>query len=897
MTDLTHADLARFLADARLPVTLPADWTPAVHVVRAGEALVQTGEASDTAYVVYAGLFEVIVDAPRRHRVGWAGRGEWIGEVGVLNEAPRHATVIAWRDSLVIRFSADQTRRLLTADPARLPALTAHLLRLGAREVAPRPGAYVLAIAAPARMVPALRAVAAQPVDGVRWITAGDVHAPEPADRAHALARACEAPGLVVLLSGDDAPEWRAATLRNADRAAFVFHERDPAPTPPPGRPTDRLLVHDDDAQLSNLLATRAAPYLVRLDAPEDWQEYLRMVSDEHANPAGLRRFALFAGLDDATLSRIQAVIDWRFVRRGAQVITAGADPDGLFLVGLGRLQASVVSSDGARTILGDSPRGSIVGELSVLLGTPRAADVHAIRDSRVGFIRAADFEALRASAPSIGQQVSRVAARRARDAFEDHAHTPPGALLVARLDADPRTHAFADAFVAELRGGQGRRVALITRERVEHALGVAAIALRPGQPGYRRLLAWLNRISADHDALVFACDAGRDPWTWCCLRHVDRVLLVGRPQGDPGLTPLESRARAEPMTPPLDLVLLQPPGIDQAAGTAAWVAPRPGAPVHHVRADTSADLAAAARRIMGVARGIAFAGASSRAPGHVGMIAAFERLGLPIDAVSGSSSGGMPAVTVAMGLDAEAALTHLIDEGKRVLAKGRDLQPPYTALMSGRRLDEGLQVLCGDRDFEDQLVPCRFSAVDLRTSKLIYLDRGPIWRGLRASMSIPVLYPPVAMDDRLLVDGGLISYIPAPAILPWCADGLVAMSDVSDPTCWEQLSKMELYGTQVSGWQQLLDRMLPWREPSYRPNLGDVMFLSMIVSNALGENRVEYLTRHPAICHIFRAFRISGLFGATPEAVRTFSAAFADHAVEALTAHLTARADPALGG
>lgn len=888
---MTPDALRRFLeTTTRLPVRLPPALVPAVRLVRSGEALMRAGEPSAGAFVVFAGLLQVHVDAPGMRRVRWAGPGDWVGELGVLSGAARSATVIAWRDSLVIPFTADQTRALLTTDPERLPALTEHLLALGARERPPRPGAYVLALEAPPDLAPWLESLAQRPLDGVRWITAAQVAAPDPIDQAAALARACEDVGLVVLLSSDADPAWCAAARRNADRIARVFHDDDPVPQGDPRRPTDLLLVHTDRADLTQIGLSAVAPYLVRPDAADDWIEYLQMIGDEHANPKGLRRFALFEGLSDADLARIQALVDWRFVKRGKQIITAGAAADGLYLVGLGRLQASVALPDGTRRILGDSPRGTIVGELSVLLDTPRAADVHALRDSRIGFIAREDFDALRFSAPDIGPRLAQVAARRAQGAAAPAGQAPPGALLVARLDAEAPTRAFAAALAATIRDGQGRRVAHITRERVERALGVVAMALRVGQPGYRRLLAWLNRISADHDLLIFECDADQTPWGLCCLRHVDRIVLVGRAGGDPARTALEARALAEPMPPPVELVLLQAQGIDQASGTTAWLEPRPTASVHHVRADTPTDLAAAARRIMGCAFGIAFAGASSRAPGHAGIVAAFERLGLPIDVTSGTSSGAFMAGACAQGLDAMSGCEHVIRFGLKMLARKRDLQPPYTSMLSGRRMSEAIHEMCGDRTFEDQLIPCRFSAVDLRTRTLVYLDRGSMWRAMRASTSIPVVYPPVATADQLLVDGGLISYIPANAILPWCADGMLALSDISDPTCWDGLAALEPYGTEVSGWRQLFDRLLPWRRPAPRPSITDVMFLSMIVSNALGEDRLEHITRHPAVCHVFLPFRLSSLFGATPPVVHGFAEQFREHAMGVLDAWLEAR-------
>ena len=52
---------------------------------------------------------------------------------------------------------------------------------------------------------------------------------------------------------------------------------------------------------------------------------------------------------------------------------------------------------------------------------------------------------------------------------------------------------------------------------------------------------------------------------------------------------------------------------------------------------------------------------------------------------------------------------------------------------------------------------PLAVGAVDLLSGDLVYFDRGPVAEAVRASSAIPTVLPPVPLDDRLFLDGGVI--------------------------------------------------------------------------------------------------------------------------------------------
>ncbi|MEM7253558.1 MAG: patatin-like phospholipase family protein, partial [Pseudomonadota bacterium] len=90
-------EMVRALAERMHPLDFPA-----------GGVLMRQGEQADAFYVVVSGRFRVFVDRGDEHSlspVGDIGRGEAVGEMALLADEPRSATVVAMRDSLVLQLS------------------------------------------------------------------------------------------------------------------------------------------------------------------------------------------------------------------------------------------------------------------------------------------------------------------------------------------------------------------------------------------------------------------------------------------------------------------------------------------------------------------------------------------------------------------------------------------------------------------------------------------------------------------------------------------------------------------------------------------------------------------------------------------------------------------------
>lgn len=83
--------------------------------VKAGRKLATEGEAAHTAYVIVSGVAAISVDG---QKVGMAGPGEMVGEMGLIDGGIRAATVTAETDLDVYIIEPGRFRTLLDEVPS-----------------------------------------------------------------------------------------------------------------------------------------------------------------------------------------------------------------------------------------------------------------------------------------------------------------------------------------------------------------------------------------------------------------------------------------------------------------------------------------------------------------------------------------------------------------------------------------------------------------------------------------------------------------------------------------------------------------------------------------------------------------------------------------------------------
>ncbi|MEP6775857.1 MAG: cyclic nucleotide-binding domain-containing protein, partial [Chloroflexota bacterium] len=93
--------------------------------LKTGDLLMEQGSPGNALYVVLDGQFEVTKRSGKHDVVlGLRGSGEMLGEMALMEEAPRMASVRAIRDSRVLAISRSAFYQMLSANPSSSPPRT-----------------------------------------------------------------------------------------------------------------------------------------------------------------------------------------------------------------------------------------------------------------------------------------------------------------------------------------------------------------------------------------------------------------------------------------------------------------------------------------------------------------------------------------------------------------------------------------------------------------------------------------------------------------------------------------------------------------------------------------------------------------------------------------------------
>ena len=164
-----------------------------------------------------------------------------------------------------------------------------------------------------------------------------------------------------------------------------------------------------------------------------------------------------------------------------------------------------------------------------------------------------------------------------------------------------------------------------------------------------------------------------------------------------------------------------------------------------------------------------------ARGLAHIGVIEAIEARGLRIAAIAGTSMGALVGGIYASGqLPAyrDWALGLTRSDVFRLL----DFGIGRPGLFTGDRLMAELQQIVGQHRIESLPIPFTAVATDLRAQREVWLTQGPLFDAIRASMAIPLVFTPVKLGGRELVDGGLLNPVPIAAMRQALVDVVIAV-------------------------------------------------------------------------------------------------------------------------
>lgn len=202
---------------------------------------------------------------------------------------------------------------------------------------------------------------------------------------------------------------------------------------------------------------------------------------------------------------------------------------------------------------------------------------------------------------------------------------------------------------------------------------------------------------------------------------------------------------------------------------------------------------------------GLALGGGAARGLAHIGVLKVFEREGIPIDLIVGTSIGALVGGVYSTTQDAAETERRFInfaessdfrrkafDFIKESRQEKRGFLAGATALIrrgifygyslykvsfvSAESIAHNINSLLPDEDISQSRIPYAAVAADLQNGGSVVLAGGPIRTMVAASCAIPGVLPPVEIWGRTFIDGGWVDRVPALPVLRMGADLVVGI-------------------------------------------------------------------------------------------------------------------------
>jgi NTE family protein len=273
----------------------------------------------------------------------------------------------------------------------------------------------------------------------------------------------------------------------------------------------------------------------------------------------------VFGDLDAAAFGQVRTLFEWVEISGGHRLFGQGDEGDSMFVLAAGRMRVSRMRPSGIPEHLDDIVPGETVGEMALITGEPRTADITALRDSVLARLSKANFERLAEQYPRALLHISRNIIERLQNRGKAKPSAKPirNICLLPITDGPDRQRTARQVCDCLAPHGSALLLDSATVNRSLQQRNIAETA-RSERSAYHGLTAWLEMQEAQHRFVVYLPDADDTEWTrrprrspiflkkntcaargasrrpasaWCCCTRPALQPLATRAVGSPSVT------------------------------------------------------------------------------------------------------------------------------------------------------------------------------------------------------------------------------------------------------------------------------------------------------------------------------------------------------------------------
>jgi NTE family protein len=273
---------------------------------------------------------------------------------------------------------------------------------------------------------------------------------------------------------------------------------------------------------------------------------------------------------------------------------------------------------------------------------------------------------------------------------------------------------------------------------------------------------------------------------------------------------------------------------------------------------------------------GLVLSGGGAKGIAHVGALKVIEESGVRIDYIGGSSMGAVVGALYAAGYSANQIENLFLQSDLNLLIKDQyprramsftekedreryAITLPFdhfqikfpSALSRGQDVYNLLVQLLHDvhtvKDFDNLPIPFFCTATDIETGELVVLDEGFLPLAVNASSALPTLFSPVAIGDKLFIDGGVADNYPLAHMQAQKVDFIIGVDVQSGLIQKNELQSAADIMLQISGFEsaaQMKEKKAA-TDLYIHPDVSDYNLLSFEAKDVLVQIGQKEASRH----------------------------------------------------
>lgn len=170
---------------------------------------------------------------------------------------------------------------------------------------------------------------------------------------------------------------------------------------------------------------------------------------------------------------------------------------------------------------------------------------------------------------------------------------------------------------------------------------------------------------------------------------------------------------------------------------------------------------------------GLALGGGAVLGTAHIGVLKALEENNISIDLIAGTSIGALVAAFYAFNtgykeMEKIAKELEWFDITSISLSK--------YGLLKNDKLGKIIVDKIGDVTFDESKIKLAMIATDISNGKKVVLNKGNVANSVMASTALPGIFAPVEIEDKLLVDGGIVENLPIKTLKDMGAEYIIGV-------------------------------------------------------------------------------------------------------------------------